>query len=116
MPTTTAATGRIATDLQTVQDLEIEADRAAALIEEFEALGAIIKAWAGGLPDRYNAANFGTKDLTSAVNGVAENRSKAGALAEQLGVLRRACRKAAGLGDQMAAQRAEGDTSAFQRH
>jgi hypothetical protein len=100
-------------ELQNVSDLRREGQIVQQLVEQFNALGAIIVGFGTSLPERYQAAPFGTAKLTEAVNGIAENRNRAGDMGEYLGLLDSACAAAQGLGEHISAQRAEGDTSGF---
>lgn len=100
-------------ELLAVQDLQREGQGATVLVEQFEAIGRLIKSWATGLPERYAAAPFGTANLTKAVNGVAQHHRQASALREQLTLLQRACAEARALGEHVGAVGAEGSTRAY---
>ena len=100
-------------ELQNVGDLRREGNTITALLEQFEALGTVIMGWAETLPERYQAAPFGTQNLQVAVNGIGENAQMAGDMGQYIGLLDQACANAQGLGEQIAAQRAEGETSGY---
>jgi hypothetical protein len=112
-PASNGTGGSIATDLQHLQDLRLETDRASIVLEQFEELGKLIRTWTTALPERVQAAPFGTKNINTAVNGVAEHGAKSGALREQLTVLRQAIGQAMGLGDHIGSLKAEGKTTSY---
>jgi hypothetical protein len=105
------------TELATTEDLRQEIAAAETEVEAFAAQVKALNDWATGLVDRYAAANWGAKDITTAVALVADSAPDlkvAAALEAALTHLRKAVDAADVVAEAREAVQAEGDVQAFE--
>ncbi len=117
MPESDSTSNQIGGELSTTADLRSEAAAMAALIEEINVVGGLLKDWQETLPDNYEAGHAAggprTRALDEAVSAVSEAGDDGQAFSEGLTAIRLACDQADALGDHASSMGALGHTSGY---
>lgn len=100
-------------DITSTATFRAEAANAEGVLEELTYLALCIDTWTGQLPDRYNAAPFGTERLTTAVNRVGDAREDTGQVRDALTEMLAALDEADSLGETATGLQAHGLVDAF---
>jgi hypothetical protein len=100
-------------DITSTASFRGEIANAEGVLEEFADLTRRIVTWTGQLPDRYNAAPFGTDRLTAAVNRVGDANGDADQIRDGLVEMLDALDEADGLGETVTGLQAHGRVDAF---
>lgn len=100
-------------DITSTAGLRGEIANAEGVLEEFADLTRRLATWTGQLPERYNAAPFGTERLTAAVNRVSDAGGVADQIRDALIEMLTALDEADSLGETVTGLQAHGRVDAF---
>ena len=100
-------------DITSTASLRVEIANAEGVLEEFADLTRRISEWVGALPERYNAAPFGTDRLTTAVNRVSDADGVADQIRDALVEMLDALNEADSFGETVTGLQANGRVDAF---
>lgn len=100
-------------DITSTASLRAEVANAEGVLEEFADLIRRVGIWTRQLPDRYNAAPFGTERITASVNRICESRLNDNQIRDALAAMLAALDEADSLGETVTGLQAHGRVDAF---